>query len=234
MEEASRRKAHYPSFFPRPWHQGTSGRTGFLGPSWSRPSWSSGSFRIEATCSRGFLVDELVARCKARHTRPEWEGSQNGTCFRPHRLSRKRPRPATGPDAGRLRKPLHHLVALREMLETRIEPGELPIDRDKYRQEGAISDRNRRASARSCYPSGKSKPASTCWRSPAARDERGQVVGRDADCSEDAHVREMAARTELVHGRPGDGKPRSHFANAQEPLQHRCSKRAAKACVKSY
>ena len=45
-------------------------------------------------------------------------------------------------------------------------------------------------------------------------------------------MREFAGRAELVDGGRGDGKPRSHFANGQKILQHRCSKRAANRAPK--
>ena len=45
-------------------------------------------------------------------------------------------------------------------------------------------------------------------------------------------MREFAGRAELVDGGRGDGKPRSHFANGQKTLQHRCSKRIAEPCSK--
>ena len=55
-------------------------------------------------------------------------------------------------------------------------------------------------------------------------DERSEVGRRDANCAEDAHVWQITRRAELVDAGPGHAKQRSHFANGQKSLQHRCSK----------
>src|SRR5438876_5688 len=52
--------------------------------------------------------------------------------------------------------------------------------------------------------------------------------------AEDGYVRQLARRAELVDRGRGDAKLRSHIANGQKTLQHRCSKRPAKPCSKRY
>src|SRR2546421_5586525 len=69
---------------------------------------------------------------------------------------------------------------------------------------------------------------------PQARDVRGDVRGSYPHRDEHANVRQLARRAELVDGRRRYAELRGVIADLQQSLQHRCRKRAAKRCFKSY